>query len=287
MEILVYYCKQVEVHISMIIFHPVGGLGNRLRAVNSAIKLCERTGRSLRIFWIKQPVFNCEFSVLYQSISNIYDTDSQLIPSLIKLHARSNLLSLFLTLLEKLRILKILAPLEVKGLIRSGYDFPDLTKYAICIISSYSEFLKDEHFLEGFKLNHEINVLVQQETNAFNQHTIGVHIRRTDNVHSIHHSPVELFLEKMHDEIARNPAANFYVATDSQEVKKLIREKFRDKVIIPDGPLERNSREGIVQACIELYALSRTRKILGSYFSSFSIIAAKIGSIPYEAVVKH
>ncbi len=271
----------------MIIFHPVGGLGNRLRAVNSAIRLSERTGKSLHVFWVKESVFNCEFSRLYAPVSFIHDTDLHFITSLFDLRSKSSFFRAALYILEKFRLLKILAPSEVKTMIRSKFDFLELRKFAFCIISSFSEFLKEEPFLERFKLKHDLDLWLQLETNAFNQHTIGVHIRRTDNVHSIHHSPIELFLEKMHDEIAINPAANFYVASDSLEVKMLIREEFHDKVIIPDGPLERNSREGIVQACIELYALSRTRKIFGSYFSSFSIIAAKIGSIPYEAVVKH
>jgi len=46
--------------------------------------------------------------------------------------------------------------------------------------------------------------------------------------------------------------------------------------------LERNSLEGMVFAVTELFCLSKTQKIIGSDYSSYSNIAAELGEIPVE-----
>jgi hypothetical protein len=49
---------------------------------------------------------------------------------------------------------------------------------------------------------------------------------------------------------------------------------------------DRDSADGVVQAAVELYALSRTQRVYGSYWSSFSHTAAHIGGIQEFTVLK-
>ena len=44
--------------------------------------------------------------------------------------------------------------------------------------------------------------------------------------------------------------------------------------------LQRDSVEGMHDALLDLYCLANTRKIIGSYFSSFTDIAADMHKIP-------
>ena len=48
--------------------------------------------------------------------------------------------------------------------------------------------------------------------------------------------------------------------------------------------LTRDSLDGMKMAVAELFALSRTSKIIGSYYSSYSQIAAELGNIAIEYV---
>ena len=118
--------------------------------------------------------------------------------------------------------------------------------------------------------------------------TVGVHVRRTDHTEAIANSPLSLFADKMRQEMTEVPGTDFFVATDDEGVKRELREALPDaKLIFHDsGIIDRNSKEGICDAYIEMLALSRCRKILGSYNSTFSLLPSYIGDIPLEVVKK-
>jgi len=93
------------------------------------------------------------------------------------------------------------------------------------------------------------------------------------------------------DEVAQKAYGNFdfrfYVASDSREEKMKLIRIFRDRIITDWKPVSRSTPEGVQDALIELYTLSRTQKILGSHHSSYSETAAEIGKIPYEKIKRH
>jgi hypothetical protein len=77
------------------------------------------------------------------------------------------------------------------------------------------------------------------------------------------------------------------VASDDTSVKEQLLQIFgAERIIIPTGIINRDSEEGIRQAVIEMYALSSTNRILGSYYSSFSEIASSIGNVKLEVLKK-
>lgn len=51
----------------MITLVPIGGLGNRMRAIASGIALSEATQQKLCIVWIKDKGLNCRFDELFYS----------------------------------------------------------------------------------------------------------------------------------------------------------------------------------------------------------------------------
>ena len=150
----------------------------------------------------------------------------------------------------------------------------------ICEVNadSYS-FLKPSQYIEkkGAELFGKIDA-----------HTVGVHVRRTDHTEAIANSPLELFINRMKDELVADSEAKFFVATDDATVRQELREALpEDKLIFNEkGIIDRDSKEGIEDAFVEMLALSRCNKILGSYNSTFSLLPSYIGNIPLEVVAR-
>lgn len=63
------------------------------------------------------------------------------------------------------------------------------------------------------------------------------------------------------------------------EVKESLKSKYPNRIITLMDDTDRNSLEGMKFAVLDLFCLSKTKKILGSVGSSYSQIAAEIGGI--------
>lgn len=193
-----------------------------------------------------------------------------------------------LILMEKIKVCKVLDEEQYEKL-RAIAASNNKHNLFLSLVSSYSEFYRPnnaQYMSELFRLQPSIATLLDEETKLFNDHTIGVHIRRTDNEVSIAESPLELFVERMNSLIEENPKVNFYLASDSEDVKNEMKRIYKDRVILPNGVLERDSEAGIIQAVIEMYSLSKTSRILGSFYSSYSTMASEIGDISIEYLKK-
>jgi hypothetical protein len=162
-----------------------------------------------------------------------------------------------------------------------GFDFFGWANNKNVFITAYSLF----HPLQGFSLSgcfvpkDWIQQRIREQYNLFNKHTVGVHIRRTDNVYSISESPTEVFINRMNDEIQRHPETLFYLATDSQEEKALLKSIFGKRIITLDKELSRTTPTGIENAVVDLFLLSQTNKIIGSSHSAYTEIAAELSGI--------
>ena len=66
------------------------------------------------------------------------------------------------------------------------------------------------------------------------------------------------------------------------EVKESLKSKYPNRIITLMDDTDRNSLEGMKFAVVDLFCLSKTRKIIGSVASSYSQIAAEIGGIEIE-----
>lgn len=132
----------------------------------------------------------------------------------------------------------------------------------------------------------ELQVIIDECSKQFKPSTIGLHIRRTDNISSIENSPLYLFENAINDELAKNISTNFYVTSDDAKVEMELKQKFGNKIIIRQKQYERENEAGIKDAVVDMYLLSKTSKIYGSYWSSFSDIASRIGNIPLIVLKK-
>jgi hypothetical protein len=263
-----------------IILYPIGGLANRMRAIDSAFNLAG-SKKNITVWWIKDKGLNCEFGKLFNSVPSIHDKNKLplIFNKLLSFYDKNHIAVLFLLkVLERLHILLLLD--ENTCLEKEKTN--SANSYLFCFIRTWEAFYPQEKFhSELFKLNDKNKL--EKELSKINNNTIGVHIRRTDNVWSIKNSPLELFEQKMKKELENNQYANFYLCSDDDNVKHFFQSDFWKNIVkMPDGVVSRNSEDGIIQAACEMYTLSKTNKIIGSYWSSFGEIAARLGNIEIE-----
>lgn len=269
-----------------ITFVPVGGLANRMRAVASAVTLAKKTDSELSIVWFQDWALNAPFCQLFKpvdrEIARLRDA-SQLDYALLDRPRSKNFH--FPLLFQKLTFKSCLYERSITPLCNQRFDFERWAKEGRCVyMASYTAFQTyDNAWISRLFIPvEEIVEEVENRCRNFSDTMIGVHIRRTDNLASIRQSPIELFYHKLDKEIEANDKTGIYVATDSEEVKQAMKERYGDRILSSEKQADRGSLEGIRDGIADMYTLARTQKIYGSFQSSFSDMAAQIGGAPLE-----
>lgn len=275
-----------------------GGLGNRMRVAASAYAMAKRTGIPMRVLWTKQWGMNCRFEDLFtltpgpsaQGASSSFSLrDARGFEKL--LFARPTLKNLHAPrLLQRLCYRHIIYAPQIWYLNRDGFDYEAWFRQGGTLMTAYRDFCPwtSDDLRLLFRPNDDVRRLIDERCRDFTPNTIGVHIRRTDHQQAIDESPLELFIEAIDREqesssrMAAYDGAPFsiYLATDDEATKAALRQRYGKRVITSDAEATRESTDGIRDALVEMYALSRTRQIYGSAGSTFSPIAACLGDVP-------
>lgn len=259
---------------------PVEGLCNKMRAIDSAVSFCAAYDIPLKVYWIRdKKLINCQFRDLFEPIKglNLYEMDD--LPFKLKQGRKSNF---FLpNILRKLPYAgKIFRQFDIKTFKNQGGDFKQLyDEHKRLVLFSFSRFFATEKPYDIFQPIPLVQDMIAKETQDFNEYTIGVHIRRTDHKLAIKNSPLGLFELKIEEEIAKDTRANFYVASDCSTTKKYLVDKYGKAIHTNFEPGDRTTLKGMYRAITELYTLSKTHKIYGSYGSSFSGTACILAGI--------
>ena len=276
--------------MNRITFVPVGGLANRMRAIASVITLAQQTDSKLKVIWFPTWDLYAPFDFLFEPINKDCITlrnASTWDKFTIDRPRRKNLCLPYL--FQYLTFGDCKYECSFYSLIQQKFDFKGwvMSKREV-YMASYYAFYPYELSLIGeiFSPIQSIKERIDDRCTQFVNNTIGVHIRRTDNIASIQQSPLELFFEKVDEELDINNHTMVYLATDSEEVKLQMRKRYSNRIISSSTPADRNSVAGIQDGLIDMYTLARTRKIYGSFQSSFSEMASQIGGIPLEILKK-
>lgn len=259
---------------------PIGGLANRVYAITSAMALCKCNEIKLKVIWFKDYTMGARFNALFK-LSNMTDSveiiDAHWYHYIYDRPRKHNLwVSYFFQwLLFKKRSYEkdMFVAFTPEKLIK---DFERLDRIYLV---HCSRFYPHESFNDLILQDDIIEKVAAVASLFLNLDVIGVHIRRTDNIRSIKKSPLNLFIEKMDQEIAIDPNVKFYVASDSFKEKMKLKDRYGNRIITSLKEAERNSEEGIKEALVELCILSKTKKIYGSAHSTFSELAAQISGI--------
>ncbi|MDR2814211.1 MAG: hypothetical protein LBB79_06105 [Prevotellaceae bacterium] len=267
-------------------FIPVGGLANRVNAIGAAIRLCADHNKKLKIFWFKDWGMGAGFHDLFtlsekakdvtvidaQWYHYLYDRPHKYTRWLPRLYQRLKFDALFYAKSPALLLFQKWFPVNFNK--RSLY----VTQYLNFYTNSDNSFYL--HPTEAIRSK------IETRLSTLPSRTIGIHIRRTDMQKSIVESPTTLFIEKMKSEIAADPTTCFYVASDSVEEKKALIDLWGDKIITRENFVRRDTKEGIIEAVVELYTLASTQKIYGSSGSSYSMLASELKNTPIEILTQ-
>ncbi len=258
----------------MLIIQPSGGLCNRIRVINSAYELAKKRKDSLIVLWLVNDELGCTFESLFQPVKDI---------KIINIHSKWNIKKIFYQLTANTKVNNSdIENNKTDGVLHEDF-YKKLGKRTF--ISTWEHFYPSSDY-RFFKPANEIQSKINAITKDFGDSCVGVHIRRTDHTWAIESSSSNGFADAIEKEISNNPSARFYVATDDIKEENFLRDKFGSKIISNQNKtLNRNSVDGMHDALIDLMCLASTTKIFGSYFSSFTDIAADINGIE-KIVVK-
>ena len=268
----------------MITVKTYGGLANRMRVIDSAYQVSKLTGHELQVRWEISYELNCSFFKLFEPVQ-LFDVREYFIHKYNKK---------FISLLTKTA--------KKFGInLPAGYDthiFNDEIEHAKesntipelfgnpgeIYLRTVHQFQTAEDSFVYFKPIRELNEKILQYRERFTANTVGIHIRRSDNILSIKNSPREAFVSEMQKSIVNDPETVFFLATDSPEEEKFLQHTFPGRIISTTKELSRDSEKGIQDALVDLYCLASTHRIVGSFYSSFSEVAAQISNIPLELI---
>lgn len=250
----------------MINLRPCSGLCNRLRAMNGAYWFARHVGCRLNVFWRVDDSMNTRFSELFEVPEDM---------SLIEMKPESYFSRGLFSWLNPFACRVNDRERFVRRVVAArGWGPWALTEYA--------EFYKDEFSSYGWL---RPVAALQKQIDEFRlklgDNPIGIHIRRTDNEMSIKYSPLILFEEKIREELAKNPRQKFFLATDDVPTKSRLLDLFGDSLLTRQDIAVREAENGVRDAVIDLMLLAGCLKLYGSYYSSFSEVAAAIGNVPF------
>jgi hypothetical protein len=276
--------------LKTVIIKPLGGLANRIRAIEAACNYSDTYKSKLIIIWERNADLNAVFSDCFKNIPNVkvidvnyfgvglvskirrkllwfvefcytaYVTSFKVDDDDIKALENKDRDKVFLkNMFDKIAV-------ENKGIfLNLCYNFyPDHLKFRIQI---------NDHIIERGNM---ILKDVKQLT--------GVHIRRTDHVDAIVFSPLTLFINAMNAILMESPSMRFYLSTDSETVVDELTDVFKDRILTGVKNRTRTTKAGIEAALVDLYCLSCCKGILGSHNSSFSERAALMSNIPLKII---
>lgn len=269
----------------MIIIEPLGGLANRMRVIASGLWLKCKLNTELIIVWNVNYELNCPYHLLFEPGDFKIVAKKRNYRYIRSSHQNNAFQNLKSYTLNKFAGIDYCI---------TEKDFPeliwqnkiDITKIACknIYIQTCQEFGDNMQWFKSFIPIASLQELITRSCSNFSKDTLGIHIRRADHGKAIKHSPLELFVSIMQRVLAARPSVMFFVSTDSIETEVELKRIFGEHIITNEKEITRNTIKGIQDAVVDMYSLASTQKIYGSYWSSFSDIAARIGHIPLEVV---
>ena len=284
------------------------GLCNRLRSIASGYVLAQHYDRSFKVLWTQEG----SYSVGYTSWNDLFDSPPlDLMDEFPKNGAffgkkeGGEPLELFhLPLVVEKDLVHdgdVQAYGRLRGCRRPGSEvwidipssFSQVTLQAIQNIrpsemSAYEFYNKKREFYKLLIPKRPILEEIDRFAKNFTEKTIGVHIRAGDLLENRWKKKEPSYLNfeiMMRKCLKEDRETIFFLCSDSYEVISYFKRSFPRRILTYDqnrfkqDKIERFSVDGTKNALIELFLLSKTKKLIGTKFSSFSYEAATLGGI--------
>eukprot|EP00178_Gracilaria_changii_P024419 TRINITY_DN735_c0_g2_i1.p1 TRINITY_DN735_c0_g2~~TRINITY_DN735_c0_g2_i1.p1 ORF type:complete len:757 (-),score=99.13 TRINITY_DN735_c0_g2_i1:195-2465(-) len=282
----------------LLLVHCMHGLGNRLRAVGSALAYAKNARRVPVIIWESDAHIAAEFDALFNTSDLVLL--NRFIPKwpFKDLHQYDKSWNDF-----KFYNYMEMEEGSTKGELIKNEPSKHLYYKGAYIMEApeYSWWEADNEQLRNLQ---PIAMVQDQLTKLESQglaNAIGVHIRNrtlekdiknvdfnqeygTEAASTMEHwrsmSSYNTFMTEMQrilDEEDKD--VKFYVATDTFEILALMSEKFPGKILRTERECDDRDSECVKYAVIDMYALSKTKRLLGSNWSSYTEMAERLGGL--------
>jgi hypothetical protein len=267
----------------MITLIPGGGLANRMRAIDSAYNLALQHKKKLKVLWIKNKDLNCDFYTLFEKndsfmVKEFSVFDFYAYPAFIQ--RKYPFIKKWVLKHRKAKFDVVILNEEIhKEIYKKNNDIKIPNNYKNLLINTCERFVNVESLDEIFKPTRAVLQLADVYTQKFNKSTIGLHIRRSDNSKAISSSPLSFFIEQIKIELKKSASTTFFLCTDDAATKILLKQMFGERIATRNINYNRNSKKDTIDAAVDFICLSRTNKIIGSAYSSFSYEAGVFGAI--------
>lgn len=272
------------------VFVPAGGLANRMRAMAASYTLARKVGVEMKAVWFRDWALNAPFHALFEPINQegLSVRDASFFDYVTLDRPRRK--NLFVPrLYQRMMFRDALYEARITPLRMQHFDFEAWFRQGGIYLASYTDFYPYDYDLlrKLFVPLPDVRRQIDAFAEGFSSHTIGVHIRRTDNKASILQSPTELFVDAIDKEVEQNDDTVIFLATDSEAIKDEMRSRYGRRLLTAGDEADRNSITGIKGGVVDMYTLARTNRIYGSFQSSFSELASQIGGIEVHVLRKH
>ena len=289
-----------------LVIRPINGLCNRLGVVSSFAVLARRSGRQLTVCWTTSRGWSDEkLEDLFEN-GFVYASEGEF--------AFSNAVGVRLH--EQLGVRGVGGVDEVWSA-SAGEAFAAVFDAAAHPVIAYHGYRRCQdlippesrrRLLPRFERDYAaelrrwrpidpIQTQVDELASKFDDHTVGVHIRRGDaathprTVNQYGRSSDAAFMAAMDRIRKRRPETSFFLATDCPETEQRFLERYGEAIL--SNPAKRfvpsiygAPKENQYDAVVDLFTLARSQRLLGSYYSTFSTTAATLGGIRLQVVVE-
>jgi hypothetical protein len=248
------------------------GLCNRLLVLAGSQRIAELTQRSLALYWPVNEALGCPFDRLFTNRFEMV-TEAEL-GLLLKTNFNVKVYNAWKTEGPTYRTIRRDGDPDAHIVVIKGWSHPRFED------ETYSTEIDDDvrRRLLELKPLPEIESAVNEF--APPPATIGVHVRRGDNLENFGQSQDEHFFRIMRGVLERRPDATFFLATDVAAVERRFQDEFGGALLTaPKTWASRREVQGIREGLIDLLLLSRTAALIGNVQSSFSQTAARLGKL--------
>lgn len=275
--------------MTKVFVQPLGGLCNRLRVVDAAIALGERSGRSVHVVWQANAACNAQFLNLFESSNRFQVIDTRPPGDLDNRFSMADYEAIEDAEERELsRNLAMESDIDYRIYWRDlvhyrknnmKFRFDELDADKSVYIVTDTRFMRIDEYGQHFTPTKELRDIISTYTSGFNEHTIGVHIRRGDHHKAIAASPLPVFIDAMQKRLDLNSDTNFFLATDDASTEEELRQRFPSIIATHTKSSGRDDNQGMKDGVVDLYSLAGTTGVIGTPRSSYSFYAAKLGGL--------
>ncbi len=262
-----------------------GGISNRIKTLVSMQRLADKFNTNYLVYWRKNWACNANFSDLFST--KINEISREKLRKIIKsrdFERYSDDENLLKKSKKKWIFFSGWRLVLLRGELNKHFSRNPLFKDGRNIDYEFEKIpLKMQKEFKKYFEKIKPSSKIQKEINLFSKEHdlekfVGIHIRRGDFLESAKVSTDDKFIKRIYEILYQNQNQKFFLSTDSKEVETKLKRMFGNKIVsFKKSEFKRDDERFVQEGIIDLFLLSKTNYLLGSYLSSFTEVSWWLG----------